>query len=103
MLLFLSGIGLDISSISIILILLLIFGLLIFYSTRAILKTTLHGASDRKINVLSRVCAFLLAPLLLAAAFILFLYIMFQKLPEKPVERDQTMTKTINEHLTARI
>ncbi|AYB34058.1 hypothetical protein D4L85_27300 [Chryseolinea soli] len=63
MLLFLMGI--DFSGILLVLFLLIIFGVLIFRISRGIFRKTLKGASEKKIKVLSRVCAFCLAPLLL--------------------------------------
>lgn len=62
MLLFLMGI--DFSGLLLVLFLLVIFGILIFRLSRSFFRITLKGASDRKINVLSRVCAFFLTPLL---------------------------------------
>jgi len=72
MLLFL--VGADIQTSVIILIVMILFGLLIFRVSKRIFRKTLKGASDRTINIISRVCAFLLSPLIIVGILALVVY-----------------------------
>jgi len=78
--------GFDFPALLLLLFLMIIFGLLIFRLSRRVFRRTLKGASDKKINVLSRVCAIFLAPLLLVGILAAFMYAVMEMAPEESNE-----------------
>ena len=88
MLLFLMGV--DLPTIVLISLLLFVFGLLIFWLTKKLLRKVLKDASDRKIKLLSRFSAFILSPIIVIGSLALFIYVSIQTAPR---ESDEEIVK----------
>ena len=88
MLLFLMGV--DLPTIGLLILLLLVFGRLIFWLTKKLLRKVLKDSSDEKIKLLSRVSAFILSPVIVIGSLALFIYISIQNAPK---ESDEEMTR----------
>lgn len=88
MLLFLMGV--DLPTIGLLVLLLLIFGRLIFWLTKKLLRKVLKDSSEEKIKLLSRVSAFILSPVIVIGSLALFIYISIQTAPK---ESDEKMTR----------
>lgn len=84
MLLFL--IGVDLPTILVIFVLLFLFGWLIFRLSKGLFRRIMKGASDNKINFLSRICAFILSPTLIIGGMALYIYISIQFVPGESEE-----------------
>jgi heme/copper-type cytochrome/quinol oxidase subunit 4 len=68
-------VGGDYPTLVIILLIILGFGVMIFRFLRKIFRKMMKEASDRKINILSRVCAIVLAPILVIGSLVLSIVI----------------------------
>jgi hypothetical protein len=79
MLLFLMGV--DYATILIVLLFIIILGILLFYLFRKILKKIMRGTSDRRINIFSRLLAFILAPAFVIGILALLMFIYVQSIP----------------------
>ena len=88
MLLFLMGV--DLPTIVLISLLLFVFGLLIFWLTKKLLRNVLKDASDRTIKLLSRFSAFILSPIIVIGSLALFIYVSIQTAPR---ESDEEIVK----------
>ena len=88
MLLFLMGV--DLPTILLLVLLLLVFGRLIFWLTTKLLRRALKDTSDEKVKILSRVSAFILSPVIVIGSLVLFIFISIQTAPQ---ESDEEMTK----------
>jgi hypothetical protein len=88
MLLFLMGV--DLPTIGLLVLLLLVFGRLIFWLTKKLFRKVLKDSSDEKVKVLSRVSAFILSPTIVIGSLALFIYISIQTAPK---ESDEEMEK----------
>ena len=77
--------GADYVSIFIILVLIYIFGILVFWLSKKLLQKVQKDASDRKINILSTVCAILITP-----AFLIVLTHGLTKLLSKKTQQERT-------------
>src|SRR6187431_1286725 len=88
MLLFLMGV--DLPTIGLIVLFLLVFGRLIFWLTKKLLRKVLKDSSDEKVKLLSRVSAFILSPTIVIGSLALFIYISIQTAPR---ESDEEMEK----------
>lgn len=89
MLLFLMGV--DLPTIGLIVLLLLIFGRLIFWLTKKLLRKTMKDSSEEKIKTLSRVSAFILSPTIVIGALALLIYI--SSIQATPRESDEEMER----------
>jgi hypothetical protein len=78
--------GVGYAELFVVLLLIVILGLLIFYLSRRILRKRMHGASDKRINLLSRLIAFLLAPVVVIGLLAVFIYVSIQSMPEESEE-----------------
>jgi hypothetical protein len=90
MLLFLMGVGVDLPTIGLIVLLLLIFGRLIFWLSKKLFRKVLKESSDGNIKLLSRVSAFILSPIMVIGSLALIIYISTQSVPresEEEIER----------------
>ena len=65
----------DLPTIVVISLLLFVFGLLIFRLSRTLLRRIIKDTSNRNINLLSGVCAFILSPIIVMGIFALIIYI----------------------------
>ncbi len=102
MLLFLTGV--DLPTLGLIVLLFLVFGQLIFWLTKKLLRKVLKDSSDKKIKLLSRVSAFILSPTIVIGSLALFIYISIQTAPkesEEEMERNhyEMMEEDIREDL----
>ena len=88
MLLFLMGV--DLPTIVLISLLLFVFGLLIFWLTKILLRNVLKDASDRTIKLLSRFSAFISSPIIVIGSLALFIYVSIQTAPR---ESDEEIVK----------
>lgn len=88
MLLFLMGV--DLPTIGLIVLLLLVFGRLIFWLTKKLLRKVLKDSSDEKVKLISRVSAFILSPIIVIGSLALFIYISIQTAPR---ESDEEMER----------
>ena len=88
MLLFLMGV--DLPTIGLIVLLLLVFGRLIFWLTKKLFRKVLKDSSDEKVKLLSRVSAFILSPIIVIGSLALFIYISVQTAPR---ESDEEMER----------
>lgn len=88
MLLFLMGV--DLPTIGLLVLLLLVFGRLIFWLVKKLLRRILINSSDRKIKLLSRVSAFILSPVIVIGSLALFIYLSIETAPQ---ESDEEMEK----------
>ena len=88
MLLFLMGV--DLPTIVLISLLLFVFGLLIFWLTKKLLRNVLKDASDRTIKLLSRFSAFISSPIIVIGSLALFIYVSIQTAPR---ESDEEIVK----------
>ena len=88
MLLFLMGV--DLPTIGLLVLLLLVFGRLIFWLTKKLLRKVLKDSSDEKVKLLSRVSAFILSPTIVIGSLALFIYISIQTAPR---ESDEEMER----------
>jgi len=88
MLLFLMGV--DLPTIGLLVLLLLVFGRLIFWLTKKLLRKVLKDSSDEKVKLLSRVSAFILSPTIVIGSLALFIYISIQTAPK---ESDEEMER----------
>jgi len=84
MLLFLMGV--DIPTLLVIFLLLFLFGLLTFRIARRLFRRIMKGTSENKINLLSRVFAFILAPIIVIGGLALFIYVSIQTAPKESEE-----------------
>ena len=84
MLLFLMGV--DLPTIGLIILLLLVFGRIIFWLTKKLLRKVLKDSSDEKVKLLSRVSAFILSPTIVIGSLALFIYISIQTAPKESAE-----------------
>ena len=75
MLLFLMGVGLDLPTIGFIVLLLLIFGRLIFWLSKKLFQKVLKDSSEGTIKLLSRVSTFILSPIMVIGSLALLIYI----------------------------
>ena len=82
--------GVDLPTIGLLVLLLLVFGRLIFWLTKKLLRKVLRDASDKKVKLLSRVSAFILSPVIVIGSLALFIYISIQSAPQ---ESDEEMTR----------
>jgi hypothetical protein len=98
MLLFLMGV--DLPTIGLLILLLLVFGQLIFWLTKKGLRKVLKDASDEKVKLLSRVNAFILSPTIVIGSLALFIYISIQTAPK---ESDEEIEKKHYEIMEADI
>jgi Trk-type K+ transport system membrane component len=102
MLLFLMGV--DLPTIGLIVLLLLVFGRLIFWLSKKLFRTILKDSSDEKVKLLSRVSAFILSPIIVIGSLALFIYISVQTVPresDEEMERNhyEMMEEDISEDL----
>lgn len=67
--------GVDLPTIGLIVLLLLIFGRLIFWLTKKLLRKVLKDSSDEKVKLLSWVSAFILSLIIVIGSLALFIYI----------------------------
>jgi hypothetical protein len=88
MLLFLMGV--DLPTIALLVLLLLVFGRLIFWLTKKLLRKVLKDSSDEKVKLLSRVNAFILSPTIVIGSLALLIYISMQTAPK---ESDEEMER----------
>ena len=72
MLLFLMGV--DLPTIGLLVLLLVVFGRLIFWLTKKLLRKVLKDSSDEKVKLLSRVSAFILSPTIVIGSLALYIY-----------------------------
>lgn len=82
--------GVDLPTIVLISLLLFVFGLLIFWLTKKLLRNVLKDASDRTIKLLSRFSAFILSPIIVIGSLALFIYVSIQTAPR---ESDEEIVK----------
>ena len=82
--------GVDLPTIGLLALLLLVFGRLIFWLTKKLLRKVLKDSSDEKVKLLSRVSAFILSPTIVIGSLALFIYISIQTAPK---ESDEEMEK----------
>jgi hypothetical protein len=82
--------GVDLPTIGLLVLLLLVFGRLIFWLTKKLLRKVLTDSSDEKIKLLSRVSAFILSPTIVIGSLALFIYISIQTAPK---ESDEEMER----------
>jgi hypothetical protein len=82
--------GVDLPTIGLLVLLLLVFGRLIFWLTKKLLRKVLNGSSDEKVKLLSSVCAFILSPTIVIGSLALFIYISIQTAPK---ESDEEMER----------
>ncbi|MEJ1242554.1 hypothetical protein WBG78_30705 [Chryseolinea sp. T2] len=83
--------GVDLPTLGLTVLLLLIFGRLIFWLTRKLLRKVMKDPSDRQIKLLSRISAFILSPITVIGSFALFIYISIQT---APIESDEEMERS---------
>lgn len=88
MLLFLMGV--DLPTIGLLVLLLLVFGRIIFWLTKKLLRKVLKDSSDEKVKLLSGVSAFILSPTIVIGSLALFIYISIQTAPK---ESDEEMER----------
>jgi hypothetical protein len=84
------GVGVDLPTIGLIVLLLLIFGRLIFWLSKKLFRKVLKDSSDGKIKLLSRVSAFILSPIMVIGSLALLIYISTPSVPresEEEIER----------------
>ncbi len=82
--------GVDLPTIVLIVLLLLIFGRLIFWLTKKLLRKAMKDSSEEKTRLLSRVSAFILSPTIVIGSLALFIYISMQAAPR---ESDEEMER----------
>lgn len=70
--------GVDVSTIGLVVLLVLAFGRLIFWLTKKLLRKVLKDSSDENVKLLSRVSAFILSPILVIGSLAVFIYISIQ-------------------------
>jgi hypothetical protein len=92
--------GVDLPTIGLLILLLLVFGQLIFWLTKKGLRKVLKDASDEKVKLLSRVNAFILSPTIVIGSLALFIYISIQTAPK---ESDEEIEKKHYEIMEADI
>src|SRR5688572_4572412 len=90
MLLFLMGVGLDLPTIGFIVLLLLIFGRLIFWLSKKLFQKVLKDSSEGTIKLLSRVSTFILSPIMVIGSLALLIYI---STPSVPRESEEEMKR----------
>ncbi|HTJ52218.1 MAG TPA: hypothetical protein VL443_22305 [Cyclobacteriaceae bacterium] len=74
--------GVDLPTIGLLVLLLLVFGRLIFWLTKKLLRKVLKDSSDEKVKLLSRMSAFILSPTIVIGSLALFIYISIQIAPK---------------------
>jgi len=79
---FLFLMGVDLPTIGLLVLLLLVFGRLIFWLTKKLLRKVLKDSSDEKVKLLSRMSAFILSPTIVIGSLALFIYISIQIAPK---------------------
>ena len=82
--------GVDLPTIGLLVLLLLVFGRLIFWLTKKLLRQVLKDSPDEKVTLLSRVSAFILSPTIVISSLALFIYISIQTAPK---ESDEEMER----------
>ena len=82
--------GVDLPTIGLLVLLLLVFGRLIFWLTKKLLRKVLKDSSDEKVKLLSRVSAFILSPTIVIGSLALFIYVSIQTAPK---ESDEEMER----------
>lgn len=82
MLLFMMGIGLDLTIVVLMSVFLFAVGCLVYWLTGKILRKLLSGASTRKVKMLSLAGAVILSPIIILGIFILFIYVAIQTAPK---------------------
>jgi alpha-N-acetylglucosamine transferase len=101
MLLFLMGI--DISGLGIVLLLIVVFYFVIFRLSKKVLRRIYKDASDQKVNLLSRIASFILAPIIVIGSLALFIYVYIEMTSESDEEitssHYEMMEEDINEDL----
>jgi len=78
--------GVDLPTIVLFFLQLFVFGLLIFWLTKKLLRKVLKDASERKIKLLSRFSAFILSPIIVIGCLALFFYVSIQTAPRESDE-----------------
>ncbi len=78
--------GVDLPTIGLIVLLLLIFGRIVFWLTKKLLRKVLKGSSDEKVKLLSRLSAFILSPVIVISSLALFIYTSIQTSPKESDE-----------------
>ncbi len=78
--------GVDLPTIGLLVLLLLVFGRLIFWLTKKLLRKVLKDSSDEKVKLLARVSAFILSPTIVIGSLALFIYISIQTAPKESDE-----------------
>jgi len=84
------GVGLDLPTIGFIVLLLLIFGRLIFWLSKKLFQKVLKDSSEGTIKLLSRVSTFILSPIMVIGSLALLIYISTPSVPresEEEIER----------------
>lgn len=90
MLLFMMGVGLDLTTVVLMSVVLFAVGCLVFWLTGKILRKLLSGASIRNMKMLSLASAVILSPAIVLGIFILFIYVAIQTAPKMS---DEEMVK----------
>ena len=78
--------GVGLPELVVISLLLIGFGLLIFWLTKKLLRKVLKDPSDTKIKLLSRLSAFVLSPTIVIGSLALFIYLSIQDTPRESDE-----------------
>jgi hypothetical protein len=78
--------GVDLPTIGLIVLLLLVFGRLVFWLTKKLLQKVMKDSSEEKVKLLSRVNAFILSPVIVFGSLALFIYISIQAAPRESDE-----------------
>ena len=82
--------GVDLPAIGLFVLLLLVFGQIIFWVTKKVLRKVLKASSEKKVKRLSRVSAFVFSPVIVIGSLTLFTYIVRQTAPR---ESDEEMVR----------
>lgn len=85
MLLFMMGVGLDLTTVVLISVVLFVVGCLVYWLTGKILRKLLPGASNRKVKLLSLASA-ILSPAIVIGTFVLVIYVAMQTAPKMSYE-----------------
>jgi hypothetical protein len=85
------GVGLDLPTIGFIVLLLLIFGRLIFWLSKKLFQKVLKDSSEGTIKLLSRVSTFILSPIMVIGSLALLIYI---STPSVPRESEEEMERS---------
>lgn len=94
----------DLTTIVLITLLLLVFGQLIFWLAKKLLRKILKDPADGKVKALARVSAFILSPIIVLGSLALFIYVSIQTAPRESDEEIvrnhyQMMEEDIREEL----